>query len=267
VDAYHEAQDLVLYLRQRIAEEATGGATFPVGAIREALKGTPGEGVPYLDDAVSVLAKAWRDEAAVASREKGRADAAFARALRERDIAEEQTRRADAAEERALEAESKARGALCAPDGGHPTTRPTCLDDNQQRAAELIRSFAGKAEVESLTAQLQNRERLLAAEVETSVERAGEIESLTARLEQMRGRAEEAELQLRQMTEVASDVPEATRAQETPPWQGGPCQICLGEIVPDPTQPGRGLYLCLTCSPDGPAKEAAIELHSTRAQP
>lgn len=26
----------------------------------EALKGTPGEGVPYLDDAVSVLAKAWR---------------------------------------------------------------------------------------------------------------------------------------------------------------------------------------------------------------
>lgn len=41
------------------------GARRPLEArLREALKGTPGEGVPYLDDAVAVLAKAWRDATA-----------------------------------------------------------------------------------------------------------------------------------------------------------------------------------------------------------
>ena len=51
----------------------------------------------------------------------------------------------------------------------------------------------------------------------------------------------------------------------TPPWRFGPCRHCKGKIAPDPTQPGRSCYLCLTCAPESPAKAEALRRHIGQA--
>lgn len=194
--------------------------------IREALKGTPGEGVPYLDDAVAVLAKAWRDEAAYAKREKEMADAHARRAdaaeakgdeLREKCETAHQDGYAAAMARLGEEARRDAArslglaAALAVPAVGFDllsgelvlASNPydPCVMDREQLVSALFQArgemLREKERADAAGRRETEARRAWGLAVDRERELQSEVESLTARLEQMRGRWVDADKQWR----------------------------------------------------------------------